>query len=464
MNFAIEFPASSMVLGMITGVGYGLLSTGMVIVYRTNRIINLAHGEIGALGAAVFVVLVKRLGIPYYVTFPVALAVGAAVAGLAEVLVIRRLRQAPRLMSLVATLGLGQVLVVFTLAIAQAAKGAAIFPAPPGLPQFEVGSLLVHPASSGLLFFSPVVVVGLTLFLRKSRFGLALRSASANPEAARMAGVSAARMSTLAWALGGALSAFTAILVAPDTPGGLLTTASFGPSLLMRGLAGAIIARMTNIPVALASGIGVGVIEGLLLRNFRSGGIMDMALFVIIVVALLFQFRSGTREEEKGNVWATVQPWRPLPDELSKLWPVRNLGWIMALVIVVPMAIAPLFLSNVTSVGLTSLLGIVMVALSVGIITGLGGQLTLGQFALAAVGATISALIAARSGGNPLSLIAGGVAAAIVTIVIGLPALRIKGLFLAVTTLAFAVAMSNWVLIQPWALEDGISAGRPSIL
>lgn len=462
MNLAIELPASSIVLGMITGVGYGLLSTGMVIVYRSNRIINFAHGEIGALGAAVFVVFVNRLQIPYYVMFPLAVMAGAAVAGLAEAVVIRRLRGAPRLMSLVATLGLGQLLVAFTLAIATAARGS--FPAPPGLPAFEVGSFLVHPASSGLLFLSPLVVVGLTLFLRKSRFGLALLGAAENPEAARMAGVSATRMSTLAWALGGALSAFTAILVAPTLPGGLLTAASFGPRLLMRGLAGAIIARMTNIPVALASGVGVGVVEGLLLRNFRSGGIMDVALFGIILVALLFQFRAGAREEEKGSVWATVQPWRPLPDELTKLWPIRNLGWIMGALIVVPMTVAPLFLSNVTSVTLTGLLGIVMVALSVGIITGLGGQLTLGQFAFGAIGATVSALMAARYGGHPLSLVVGGVVAAIMTIVIGLPALRIRGLFLAVTTLAFAVAMSNWILIQPWALEDGISAGRPAIL
>lgn len=458
----MSLPIDAIVLGMITGVGYGLLSIGMVIAYRSNRIINFAHGEIGALGAAVFVVFVSRFQIPYYVMFPLALMVGAAVAGLAEAVVIRRLRQAPRLMSLVATLGLGQLLVGVTLGIATAAR--ASFPAPPGLPAFEVGSRLVHPSESGLLFLSPIVVVGLTVFLRKSRFGLALRSAAANPEAARMAGVSATRMSTLAWALGGALSAFTAILVAPTLPGGLLTATLFGPRLLMRGLTGAIIARMTNIPVALASGVGIGVVEGLLLRNFRSGGIMDVALFGIILVALLFQFRAGAREEEKGSVWAAVQPWRPLPDELAKLWPVRNLGWIMAGFVVVPMAVAPLFLSNVTAVTLTALLGIVMVALSVGIITGLGGQLTLGQFALAAVGATVSALISARSGGNPLSLLAGGVVAAIVTIVIGLPALRIRGLFLAVTTLAFAVAMSNWILIQPWALEDGISAGRPAVL
>ncbi|MEX2393073.1 MAG: hypothetical protein WD826_01205, partial [Actinomycetota bacterium] len=73
----LEVPASVVVLGIITGLGYGLLSTGMVIVYRSNRIINFAHGEIGALGAALFALAVVRFGLPYYVVLPLALASGA---------------------------------------------------------------------------------------------------------------------------------------------------------------------------------------------------------------------------------------------------------------------------------------------------------------------------------------------------------------------------------------------------
>jgi ABC-type branched-subunit amino acid transport system ATPase component/ABC-type branched-subunit amino acid transport system permease subunit len=88
-------------------------------------------------------------------------------------------------------------------------------------------------------------------------------------------------------------------------------------------------------------------------------------------------------------------------------------------------------------------------------VTGLGGQLTLGQFALAGVGATVSYHLVNRMGGSPVILLFGGLAAAVVAMLIGLPALRIKGLFLAVTTLSFAVAMSAWVLKQPWALGGG---------
>lgn len=454
----LELPPSVIVLGLITGIGYGLLSVGMVIVYRTNRIINFAHGEMGAFGAAVLAYLVVKLHLPYYVALPMGLAVGASVGAMAEFAIVRRLRRAPRLMSIVATLGLGQVLFAITLGVTASTQQGLYFPQPPGFPTLHVGTLIVQPAATAMLILAPLFVVGLALFLKRSRFGLALRSASANPEAARMAGVYTTRMSTLAWAVAGTLSAFTAILVAPTIPGGILAGASFGPTLLMRGLLGAIVARMTNLPVALASGIVLGIVEGVLLRNFRSGGITEVVLFVIIVVALLTQARAGAREEEDtGSAWAAVRPWRRIPEALNEVWAVRNLAAILAATSLMLLIVVPLFLSNVTATTLTGLMGSVMVALSVSVISGLGGQLTLGQFALAAVGATVSYHIAGHMGHNPLALIVGGLAAAAITVVIGLPALRIRGLFLAVTTLSFAVAMSNWALKEPWMLGAGVS-------
>ena len=265
----------------------------MVIVYRSNRIINFAHGEIGALGAGSSRSPSIRAGIPYYVVFPVALAAGAGVAAGAEVAVIRRLRNAPRLMTVVATLGLGQLLFAVTLQLTTSTGQGLFFPSPPGLPEFDVGTLIVHPAASGMLFFAPVVVVALTVFLRRSRFGLALRSAAANPEAARMAGVYASRMSTLAWAIGGALSTFTAILVAPNIPGGLLAGASFGPALLdARARRGDHRADDEHPGRARIRRRARGD-RGVLLRNFRSGGVTELALFAIILVALLDAVEGG---------------------------------------------------------------------------------------------------------------------------------------------------------------------------
>ena len=457
--FGLELPASALVLGAITGITYGLLSVGLVLVYRTNRIINFAHGQMGAFGAAIFGLLADRWHVPYYVALPLALAAGGGVAALAEVAVIRRLRNAPKLMSVVATLGLAQFLVVFALVVNGQAQAGLVFPEPPGLPTFEVGALIVRPSYTGILVFGPLVVIALAIFLRRSRFGLALRSASANPEAARMAGVFASRMSSLAWAIAGALSTFTAILVLPTV--GLATGSSFGPALLLRALVGGVLARMTNIPGALAGGIALGVIEGILLRNYARGGLVEVTLFAIIVGALLLQRRGGSRDEEKGSAWAAVQPWRALPEAVAALPAVRRLAPALALATLLVMALLPIAISNTTAITITSIMGFAMIALSVGIITGLGGQLSLGQFALGAVGAVASYHVATRTGGNvPLSMVYGGLAAAGASIFIGLPALRIQGLFLTVTTLAFSAVIGAWVLQQPWALASGVDPGR----
>ena len=455
----LELPASALVLGAITGITYGLLSVGLVLVYRTNRIINFSHGQIGAFGAAMFGLFTDRWSVPYYVALPFALAAGGGVAALAEVVVIRRLRNAPKLMSVVATLGLAQFLVVFAVVINGQANAGLIFPEPPGLPTFDVGALIVRRSYTGILVFGPVVAVALAVFLRRSRFGLALRSAAANPEAARMAGVFASRMSSLAWAIAGALSTFTAILVLPTI--GFASGSSFGPALLLRALVGAVLARMTNIPGALGAGIVLGVIEGVLLRNYSSGGLIELTLFAIIVVALLVQRREASREEEKGSAWSALQPWRALPESIAALPAVRSLARNLGLGALALMALLPLAVSNTTAITLSSILGFAMIALSVGLITGLGGQLSLGQFALGGVGAVASYHVATRTGGNvPLSLVYGGLAAAAASIFIGLPALRIKGLFLTVTTLAFSAVISVWVLQQPWAFGSGVDPGR----
>src|SRR5947209_4416640 len=112
-----EFPLPAVVLGTIIGLTYGLLGVGLVLVYRTNRIVNFAHGEMGAFGAAFFGIAATKWHIPYWIGFPMGLAMGALVGAAAETGVVRRLRRAPRVMSVVATLGVGQFLAGLAFAI-----------------------------------------------------------------------------------------------------------------------------------------------------------------------------------------------------------------------------------------------------------------------------------------------------------------------------------------------------------
>lgn len=449
-------------LGAITGMTYGILAVGLVLVYRSSRIINFAHGEIGAFGAALAGVLVVRWQTPYWVALLAALAASAAIGALTEVAVVRRLRNAPRLMSLVATLGVAQFLLAFSAVVNAQARSGSTFPQPPGLPEVKIGALLVTQAYAAMLLISPLVVLALVLFLRRSRFGLALRAAAANTERARMAGISAGRMSTMAWALAGAVAAFTTMMIIPTR--GFLTAEMLGPVLLLRALAPAVIARMTSLPVALVAGIGIGIVDQILTFNYPTSGVPEIALLAVIVVALLLQARRGGRLEEKQD-WSVLQPWAVLPDAFRQVWAIRNLGWIIGSVSLGGAVWLGVVLSNAMAVTFIAIAAFSLLGLSLGVVTGLGGQLSLGQFALAGVGATVSFAVVSRfgQGSFPLALVYAGLVTGAVSVVVGLPALRVRGLLLGVLTLGFALAAQGWLLEQSWALDVGVSPDRPIV-
>lgn len=456
----IDVTSSLLMLGAITGMTYGILAVGLVLVHRSSGVVNFAHGEIGAFGAAVCGVLVVRSGLPFWLAFAAGVSVSALVGAGTEATVIRRLRTAPKLMGLVATLGVAQFLLAFSSVINSQARSGSTFPQPVGLPQFNVGPLFVTQAYSAMLLLSPGIVVALVLFLRRSRLGIAMRAAAANTERARMAGISAGRMSTLAWAIAGAVAAYTTILIIPTR--GFLTAETLGPVLLLRALAPAVIARMQSLPVALAAGVAIGVVDQVLIFNYPTSGVPELFLLVTIAAALLLQSRKGGRVEERQD-WGVLQPWERLPDAFRQVWTIRNLGSIAGGIALVAAVIMGVTSSNTNAVTLIAIAAFTLIGLSVGIVTGLAGQLSLGQFAIAAIGAVGSYAVTSRGGGFILGLAVAGVLAGLVSLVLGLPALRVRGLLLGVITLSFALATQRWVLAQDWALGDGVSPKRPSL-
>ena len=458
---AFQLPVPVFVLGLVAGSTYGILAVGLILIYRTNRIINFAHGQIGAFGAAVLGLSVLEWHVPYWLGFPVAIALSALVGMLVEIGVVRRLRNAPRLMSIIATLGFAQFLAAFAALIFAQAQAGSVFPEPAGLPSFNLAGIVVTPAYTGMIVLVPVVVVAVALFLRYSRFGIAMRAAAANPDAARLAGVFSGRMSMLAWGIAGAVAAVTAILVFPTYA--FVGPNTFGPGLMLRALAAAVIARMSSLPWALVSGLGIGVIEHVLLWNYPNGGFVELALFVIIIVALVLIPPVGGRTEDKGSAWATLQSWRPVAASLRHVWLIRNGAKLLTWGAFGVALLIPVLGHFATAFELTTIFAFTIVGLSLGVITGLAGQLSLGQFALAGLGATVSYYVSSRTNNYVLGVLLGGVAAAVGSLIIGIPALRIRGLMLAVTTLSFALMTQLWLLQQPWMLGAGVNPGHPQI-
>ena len=455
-----QTPLPVVVLGLIGGAAYGMLAAGLVLIYRSNRIINFAHGEVGAFGASFFALEIERWHIPYWAAILPALVVAGLVGVIIDTTVVRNLRNAPAVMSVVATLIAGSGIALFAQVInSHAISASAGIPEPADLPSFNFGALLITPSYVGILIIAPIAVGAVGLFLKFSRYGRGIRSASDNADAARMAGIPINAMSSIAWAIAGALAALTAILTAPAIGA---SGDSFGPSLLLIALTGAVLARMRSLPGAMIGGLAIGVLEQLLAWNSPNSGLAEMALFILIVVALLVQRQPVGRGEDKGS-WSLIAPVRPLPAAVRALWSVKLLErgpWVL---FVVALLLAPRIFDNGTSQALTVTIAATIVALALGVVTGLGGQLSLGQFAISAAGAYASFEISRRTGNFVESFGYAAAAGALLSVLLGLPAVKARGLMFAVTTLAFGLVVPDYLLGQSWVLGYGQNPGRPII-
>ncbi|GAA1373291.1 ABC transporter permease subunit [Catellatospora chokoriensis] len=435
------------VLGLFTGLTYGLLAVGLVLVYRSSRFLNFAHGSVGVFGAAVLSLLVTAVRVPYWVAFPLAMAVAGGVSALIEVAVVRRLRGRPGVTGMIATLGLSQFVLILALLVSSQGLNGLTFPRPPGLPSFTLGRTPIGPAFTAMALLAPLLLGGLALFLRRSRFGLAVRAGADAPDTARLNGIPAARMTTLAWAMAGAVAAFSAILVTPTQ--GAQSIDTLGPELLLRGLAGAVAARMASLPIAFAACLGVGIGEQVLLSMGAGRGGVSLALALLILVALLVQPQLGRRDGEQAR-WPRAVP-----------APASRAGRVLAGLALLAAAGAAYLVTNETASALTTVAGFAVVGLSVLLVTGLAGELSLGQFAFAGIGAAVSLHVAGSTGNFFAGAVAGCAAAAGSAVLVGLPALRLRGIALAATTLAFALAAEAWLLRLPWLLGDGVPAPKP---
>jgi ABC-type branched-subunit amino acid transport system permease subunit len=297
------------------------------------------------------------------------------------------------------------------------------------------------------------------VFIRTSHWGLTMRAMAENTESARLSGVWVRRTSTIAWTIAGALSAITAILASPSQTSAL--TQVLSPDLLLRALTAALIGAMVSLPVALVAGIGIGVVQEVLLWNVTSEATVQVILFALLLVVLLVRvgaLQKALRTSERA-AWATTSAVRLARDSLRAR--VGRAGVATTLVIAV-------LLPFVISIGRDFLLSQVciyaVIALSLTVLTGWGGQVSLGQFGLVAVGADV----AAHFGSSvplllPLPL--GGVITAVAAVIVGLPALRVRGLYLAVSTLGFALFLQDAALAtRCWRvplLNRRVCAGLP---
>lgn len=450
-----EVPLSIVIIGLIRGLIYALLGIGITLVYRSSRVINFAHGEMGALPALLIPIFVLNLHWPYPIALLLALVASAAIGGAFEFSIVRPLRKASRLTVLVATIGAAQLLF---FAGALLPKGGAdlagrSYPTP-FKGSVKIGDLTLTAGDLTILVAVPILVLALATFLGTSKIGKASRASAENSDAARLAGVPVERVSFAIWTIAGLLAGISAILIGPTRP--LSLSVALGPLLMLRALASSMLGGLHGFFAVFVAGLGIGVLENLVVWNYPIGGALDVVFLVAIGLSFLLKKGLGSlvRGSETSS-WSLAASVRPLSPLIARAARVR---WAQAAIVVFVIAIAAYFPTRVSASEQFFLGGVALFALfglSLVVLTGYAGQVSMGQFAFVAIGAAFGGRLYQAGIPQGLGLVLATLIGGAFALVIGIPALRIRGLFLAVITLAFSVAASGWLLQQDWLNRRG---------
>jgi branched-chain amino acid transport system permease protein len=221
--------------------------------------------------------------------------------------------------------------------------------------------------------------------------------------------------------------------------------------VLLPLLAAAVVARMESLPLAFASGVALGIMENIVRWDNQSKpSMVDVCYLAVIVIALLLQRGKLSRGQETGaSSWSSIGAIKPIPRELRFLPEVRAGKVLLLTVIGVAFVVLPRGWSPSNQLLAGFAMVWALIGVSLVILTGWGGHISLGQFGIAGLGGMVAANMIANNNIDFFFVIAAAAAAGgLVALFVGLPALRIKGLFLAVTTLAFAIALDSFFLNQ----------------
>lgn len=451
-------PLGVVALGLVFGSLNAMLAVGLVLVYRSNRIVNFSHGETGQI-AAILAVELAALGLPYLLALAIALVVGGIVGGIVEVLFVRRFRDAPRLLLTVATIAIAQVLAFSALLLPRAFGEDVIasqFTTPLSSWRFEITPIVFDGNYLLVIAVTIAAVVSLSLALTRTSWGVGIRAAAENVERAALAGIPTKMLSTSVWIVAGVLSATAGVLRAPVV--GLSVGAAVGPSLLLKALAAAVLGRMTSLPVTISAAMALGIVEQAIYWSYGRSQVVDAILVLVILVALLLRRRADTGrvDDDQASSWRMAADFRALAPELRRLPKVRGARLVAAVTALVAVLALPLPLPVNAQTLLSAMVIWSVVGVSLVVLTGWAGQVSLGHFAIVGIGAAVAGNLQQSGADLFVGMVAAALAGIVAALVLGIPALRLRGLNLAVTTLAFAVATSSWLLLQDWFLPRGV--------
>ena len=424
------------VLGIFGGASYALASMGIVLTYKTAGIFNFAYGAVAMFCAFVFWQFRDAWGLSQWFSLPLVLFVVAPLLGLLLEAVFRPLATAAVEVQIVVALGvLSFFLTLVPLPIMFGSTDrnlATIFPHS----HFRLAGVLIQWSGLGTLLVAAALALGLYLLLQRTGFGTATRAVVDNRELAGLIAVNASRVGQVTWIISTVFAAISGILLSSQE--GLVYYVL--PSLVLYAFSAAILGRLTSLPLAFAGSIALGVIQNVLEKYGSTGTLANIEASIPYLALLFLLVVYGSRLKEVRSSLRSLPAASKFFDKERFTLPAGLAG------AVVLGAAAPLLLSGSTQHVLAETMAFSVVALTVVILTGWTGQISIAQMSFAGVGAFAVAHVAGHDGGLfPLGVLVGVLIAVPVGVLIGLPSLRLSGLFLALATLAFALVMDNLV-------------------
>ncbi|MGH2684177.1 MAG: ABC transporter permease, partial [Actinomycetota bacterium] len=433
---------------------FTLFAVGISVIYRASRVLNLGHGAMAMFPAFIAYTLTRQ-GLPVPVTVLAAVATGALLGVAVERIFVRRLRPQGPTAQTVGTIAVTGLLV----ALAAKIWGTTPIVPPAVFPEGEVSiaGAFIRWGDIGLFAIGLGLAGALFAFFRFTEFGLAMRGAAENRKAAALMGIDPNVAAAAAWGLGGGLAALAGVLLASLT--------ALDPYqltlMVLPGFVAALIGGLGNLPGAVWGAAITGLLFGIVpaLTNipvigdlfvYSGSTQLVLAILAVVVMALRGRRLAGAEGSESGLSSGLTFRARA-PGRRIRPAVVAGILLLVAWPFVVPFSLLG-----------TSLLAIelALVAISLVVLIGWVGQISLAQASFVGVGAFVTAMVARDGLGFPLNVIVGAAVAGLVAVVLGIVAVRVRGLYLAVATLIFAWMAEQFLFRSEWL---GAGSGSSTI-
>jgi branched-chain amino acid transport system permease protein len=440
------------VAGIATyGCVYALTALGLVVTYTTSGTFNFAQGAVGMMGAFAYWQFAVDFHWPPWAAFLfVAFVLAPLTGALIEAGLMRRLFDASLEAKLTVTIGL----LLFLVGVATTIWNPAVQRTIPAFfsgRQISIGGVILTYGQLMVVGVAILVAAGLRFFFHVTRPGIAMRAVVDNRTLSSLIGARPARYSMLGWAMGSCLAAIAGILLAPTVNLDISTLTL----LVINGYAAAVVGRLRSLPWTFVGAIALGLIQAYATQYLPVGSFWTSFVQIVPMVFLFVMIL--VLPQSRASLSRSVRIRAPRVARLNE-------SLLAAAALIIPVILLSEILSTSSLNYADSAISLGIIMLSLLLLTGYGGQVSLCQMTFAGLGAYAMGEVGG-SRGSLLGIVAAVALAAVAGAVVALPALRLRGLYLALATLAFAYGMDIAFFTSPrfFGASDSLNVARPHI-